>query len=330
VLRGAALGLLLGVAAVLPSVAAPAAPAPPAPAPEPVLPGLRTANETVVMSKEGRAYRIFVSVPRGQAPASGFPVITVLDGNGWFGMAVEVARMREYEKLPPAIVVGVGYPGNGFFDGVKRSYDFTAPGTSDPDMDGIKLGGADAFLAFLTGTLRSWVAAHCAADPKQQVLFGHSLGGTFVLHALFKAPESFNVYLAASPDLPFSDRAIVKEEPAFESNPARSTPRVLLTVGELEAHPSAALMDDYRRYYAAHPELIPGYTPDQAVAELFADKGDYDKVADTRDLTARLAKAGVKAAFVEFAGEEHMSAGVAALNRGIPFALRPESQTSAP
>ncbi len=324
-LRGAALGVLFAVAVAASCSAAPVAPAPtPAATPEPVLPGPRDARETILTSKDGRPYRIFVSAPRGIAPAGGYPVITVLDGNGWFAMAVEIARMREYEKLPPAIVIGVGYPGSGFFDGVRRSYDFTAPGTSDPDMDGIKLGGADEFLAFLTGPLRNWVAAHYAADPKQQILFGHSLGGTFVLHALFEAPDSFNEYLAASPDLPFSDRAIVKEEPAFEANPARTTPRVLVTVGELEAHPGAALMDDYRRYYAAHPELIPGYTPDQAVAEVFADKGGYDKVADTRDLATRLAKSGVKATFALFAGEEHMSAGVAALNRGIPFALRPE------
>jgi hypothetical protein len=82
-------------------------------------------------------------------------------------------------------------------------------------------------------------------------------------------------------------------------------------------------MDDYRRYYTKHPEAIPGETVDQAIKELFADAGGYDKAEDTRLMTERLAKSGVKATFVEFDGEEHMSAAINALNRGIPFALRP-------
>ena len=40
-------------------------------------------------------------------------------------------------------------------------------------------------------------------------------------------------------------------------------------------------------------------------------------------LVERLAKRGVNARFAFFPGEEHGSAAVSALNRGIPFALRP-------
>jgi len=287
------------------------------------LPLSRTNTEASVTSAKGRPHRILVSVPNAPAPEEGYPVIYVLDGDGWFGPAVEVVRMREYEKLAPAIVVGVGYPSQAFFDAEGRSYDFTLPGSTDPDFDGIKLGGADEFLAFLTGTLKPWVRSHYNVDPNLQILFGHSLGGTFVLHALFKAQDSFNVYLAASPDLPFANKSILKEEPTFEANPARSTPRLFVTVGSLESRASPALMDDYRRYYTRHPEAIPGETVDQAIKELFADTGRYDKADDTRQMTERLAKSGVKATFVEFDGEEHMSAAISALNRGIPFALRP-------
>jgi hypothetical protein len=44
---------------------------------------------------------------------------------------------------------------------------------------------------------------------------------------------------------------------------------------------------------------------------------------DARELAERLAQAGVKVRFAYFEGEEHMSAAVSALNRGIAFALRP-------
>lgn len=311
------LGLVL-ISAMLAAPAWSVAPASPQP-----LPLSRTSSETPLVSKTGRQYRILVSMPNAAAPAEGYPVIYVLDGDGWFGPTVEIARMREYEKLAPVIVIGAGYPSHAFFDAEGRSYDFTLPRSTDPDFEGVKLGGADEFLSFLTGMLKPWVKSHYRIDSNLQILFGHSLGGSFVLHALFKAPESFNVYLAASPDIPFSNRVILKEEPAFEANPMRTKPRVLVTVGSLESHPSPALMDDYRRYFIKHPEAIPGETPDQAVKEMFADKGDYDKADDTRHMTERLVKSGVKATFVEFDGEEHMSAAISALNRGIPFALRP-------
>jgi hypothetical protein len=83
------------------------------------------------------------------------------------------------------------------------------------------------------------------------------------------------------------------------------------------------LEDDYRRWYAAHPEAIPGMTPDQAVAELFSGGDGYDKIGKTRALVQKLKQSGVAAEFVEFDGDEHMAAAISALNRGIPFALRP-------
>jgi predicted alpha/beta superfamily hydrolase len=279
----------------------------------------------VLLSTSGkRQHRIIVSAPQGPVPKGGFPAIYVLDGDAWFGTAVEIAKMREYEKLDPAIVVGIGYPSHSFFDALGRSFDFTPPGSSEPDMAGIPLGGADDFLQFLNVTVKSWVSVHYHADPHRQILFGHSLGGLFALYALYKTPDSFAVYIAASPDLPFSNHIINNDEPAFEANPARRNPRVLVTVGELEARPSPALVDDYRRYYAARPEAHPGQTAEQAIAELFAGgQKNYDKIADTRALVARLARSDVRVGFVEFPGEEHMSAAVSALNRGIPFALRP-------
>jgi len=36
-----------------------------------------------------------------------------------------------------------------------------------------------------------------------------------------------------------------------------------------------------------------------------------------------LSRRGVDATFIEFEGDEHLPAGVSALNRGLAFALRP-------
>ncbi|HEY2396836.1 MAG TPA: alpha/beta hydrolase-fold protein [Rudaea sp.] len=307
-------------AASLPQPAA--TPAPPRKGP---LLRSRKVSDSMMASREGRHYRIVVSAPSGTPPKGGFPVLYVLDADGWFGAAVEIVKMREYEKLVPTIVVGVASTKHFFFD-PSRSYDFTPPGSSEPDFEAIELGGADEFLAFLDGTLKPWVRAHYRSDPARQILFGHSLGGLFVLHAMFHEPEGFAVFLAASPHIAFSNKAVLKEAIVFEANPKRQIPRLLVTDGELEAHASSALEDDYRRYFTEHPEEIPGQTVAEAVDELFREPDkQWDKCAETQALVERLAGSGVHASFVLFAGEEHMSSAISALNRGIPFALRPEA-----
>jgi ferri-bacillibactin esterase len=291
-------------------------------------PGLRARafSEATLASAKGLEYRILISAPSGPPLQRGFPVIYVLDGDAWFGSAIEVAKMREYEKLAPAIIVGVGYPSRRFFD-LRRSYDFTPPGSADADFKDSEIGGADEFLAFLNSKLKPWVRQQYHVDPDAEILFGHSFGGLFALHALFTAPDSFDVYLIASPSILFSDRIVLKREAAFLANPKRTAVRALVTAGEYE-YPkiSAALKEDYRRHYAAHPEDIPGQTPQQAADELFArapNDGNASIPSDARALVERLTKAGVNARFAYFEGEEHMSAAVSALNRGIPFALRP-------
>ena len=290
----------------------------------------RTRAESTLLSKHGTPYRILVSSPEGPEPPGGFPVFYILDGDAWFGVAVEIARMREYETLDPALIVAVGYPSHFFFDAQGRTFDFTPPdsNSSDPQMDGVKVGGAGQFLTFLNETLKPWVRANYKINSTRQALFGHSYGGLFVLYAMFNAPNSFDTYLAASPSIWFSEQVVLRGEPGFEANAARTKPRVLVTVGGLELpNRSPGIEADYRRYFTAHPEMIPGQTAAQAMRELFSPgaKGAprIDMIGDARALTERLAHAGVKATFAEFAGEEHMSAGVSALNRGIPFALRP-------
>jgi len=289
----------------------------------------RELSESTLVNDKGLEYRILVSAPSGPPPANGFPAIYVLDGDAWFGAATEIAKMREHGKLAPAVVVGVGYPQRLFFDAIRRSFDFTPPGAVDADTQnsGIALGGADEFLTFLNDRLKPQIRAQHRIDPAAEILFGHSLGGLFVLHALFTAPESFDVYLAASPSILFGDRVVLKREAACLANPQRRAARVLITVGEFE-YPkiSLPLKEDYRRYYAAHPEKIPGQTPQQAADELFARRPNDHGASmadDARTLAERLTQGGVAATFAYFPGEEHTSAAISALNRGIPFALRP-------
>lgn len=265
-----------------------------------------------------------LSVPRGPAPEGGFPVFYVLDGDGFFNSAVEIARMREWGRLTPSIIVGIAYPSRAFYDGPRRNYDFTPPGSADPDFDPSELGGADRFIAFLTETVRPWVRERYAIDPSHQVLYGHSMGGLFVLHAMFTAPRSFNIYLAASPTLRFSDRLILREARAFEAHAERNTVRALISVGSLESTPPPQQVDDYRRYFTANPAATGGQEVEEALRQMFpAAPSSFNKARETRRMAERLARNGADVTFLEFEGDEHLPAGVTALLRGIPFALRP-------
>lgn len=316
--------VLAGMGLVL---AAPALAAEPGPTPG-VAANLRarTLTEFTLTSKEGRAYLIHVSAPAGPPPPGGLPVIYVLDGHAWFGPAVEIARMRENSKLDPAVIVGVGYPSRRFFDG-SRSLDFTPPGAPDDRFEPESLGGADRFLAFLTGTLQPRIAADHTINRHRETLFGHSLGGLFTLYALFADPRAFDTWLAASPSMGFGDRFIMGAAERFRL-PAGVRPNLLVTMGQYESQSvedqPLAQKEDFRRWYEAHPEARPGLTADQAVDETFPppDPG-FDRVEGARAMTRTLAAAGVRAVFVEFEGEEHSSAAISALNRGVPFALRP-------
>ena len=286
----------------------------------------RDTSEATLLSRSGLSYRIMVSVPRGPAPEGGFPVFYVLDGDAWFNTAVEIARIREWGRLSPSIIVGVGYPSRAFFDGARRNYDFTPPGSADAAFDPAELGGADAFLAFLTGVVRPWVQERYTIDPGRQTLFGHSMGGLFVLHAMFTAPRSFDFYLAASPPVRFSNRIIMREAAAFEHDPARGAVRALISVGEFESRRSPQQVEDYRRYFTGHPEATGGLEVEEALRQLFPSAPGFNKARELRQLAARLSRSGASVDFIEFAGDEHTPAGVSALNRGIPLALRSSQQ----
>lgn len=286
----------------------------------------RDYTETTLHSAEGLEYRILISTPRGPAPEGGFPVFYVLDGDAFFNTAVEITRMREWGRLTPSIVVGVAYPSRAFYDGPRRNYDFTPAGAADPDFDPSELGGAEKFLSFLTGVVRPWVASQHQVDAGTEVLFGHSMGGLFVLHAMFTAPRSFDVYLVASPTMQFSDLLPLREARAFERHPDRGAMRALITVGELESSPPPQQVDDYRRYFTAHPEARDGLSVEEALQQLFpAGRSGFNKARETRRMAERLARRGADVSFELFEGDEHLPAGVTALLRGVPFALRPPS-----
>ena len=270
------------------------------------------AEQIAMRAQSGKDYRILVATPESPPPPQGYPVVYVLDADIYFNTVVETMRMQSRRPpatgVLPALVVGIAYPEK---DNAvaRRALDYTpAPvAVANPEMSQAmrEAGGADAFLAFIESELRPEIARRYATDARRQVLFGHSLGGLFVLHTLFARPTAFTHYVAASPSWWWNEPVMQKAERGFAALPdeARSGRALLLTVGEFEQKPSR------------FSDNMPG-----GIATLEKRR----MVDNAHELAERLrATPGLRVELLEIAGENHLSSVPQAINRGLRFALEP-------
>ena len=148
--------------------------------------------------KLDRGFHLFVKTPPGLAPDASVPVVYLLDGGRWFPvLAGYYDGLRFEERLGDVVLVAISYGAERFRDGNLRSTDYTAP-AAEYDY----WGGAGAYLEMLETELMPFVEArHPQADPTRRVVFGHSLGGQFVLYAALHAPQVFRAHISSNPAL---------------------------------------------------------------------------------------------------------------------------------
>lgn len=216
--------------------------------------------EWVMHSKaEKRAYWIRVAIPKQPEPIEGYPIIYVLDGNAYFQLFQDIVRMQSvragHTGVNPAIIVGIGYPGEQDFATEYRVYDYTPPSSSvtlPPKPDGKpwpKSGGANHFIQFIEEELKPHIESTFLIDRKKQTLFGHSLGGLFTLFAMFTKPNVFQNYIAISPSIWWNDSCILLEEQKWKSEELLEDVRLFLGVGSLEKpHMVSEAQDMYKRF----------------------------------------------------------------------------------
>ncbi|MEO2207897.1 alpha/beta hydrolase-fold protein [Paenibacillus pabuli] len=248
------------------------------------------------------AYQIMVYQPAEAAPPSGYPVIYLLDANSVFGTMVEAARIqgRRPEKTGalPAIVVGIGYPTAGPFS-PHRYYDFTPQATTEytHKSDGTLLpeqGGAGAFLQFIEEELKPDMEQQFNIDRNRQAIFGHSLGGLFVLHTLFTKPDAFRYYIAGSPSLHWNQKVMQAEEQKF--------------IAGLEQHPvNVKVWIGMGEQEKSHPAR------------------NNDKASGLTERLAALKQPGLEIQYTEFEEENHVSVLPFLISRSIRFACSPEA-----
>ena len=263
--------------------------------------------------------RISVAAP-AVPPADGkVPVLYVVDGDMLFGIAAELARtVSSVAGFPAHYVVGIGYDAD-YADFLKlRTADLSPPigaaaldalGAVGAMIGGDRNGGADAFLAFLTGTLMPEIEArYPQTDGGARILYGHSLGGLFGAHALLTRPDSFSAFIISSPSLWWDGFSIFDKLPTFAARlrALPRQPRIFVDVGGKEQDPPTSVPEGF------------GVTLEKAQAQIRASR----MVDAAQEFADALAAAGASdLRHTAFAEDDHVSVAPTAILHGMRFAL---------
>lgn len=277
--------------------------------------GLPGAQVFDLRSRRGCDYRIFVSIPAGATATSPFPVLYFLDGNATFPIAAVSAALQarrpQATGVGPAVIVGIGYPGDDYLDTPRRTFDYTPAVTADemparPDGSSWpRCGGASVFLDFIEQELKPKLESEIAIDRQKQALFGHSFGGLLVLQALFTRPNDFSTYIAASPSIWFAKRQLLEQAGCFIAQSRDRTSRLdlLVTVGALEQDARGAENGSFENTtWRRRNRMV------ENASEMVRYLSDHSN-------------SGLNVSFKEFADENHSSVLPAAISRAIAFAL---------
>jgi len=230
--------LALALAFAVPGLAAHAAPAPDQKMDTTLLQRSDLAyrfSELKLDSADGqRHYQLWIARPNHPAPAAGYPVVWMLDGNAAVG-ALDEKLLNDLNNGKAPLLVAVGYQTPLRIDRAGRTRDYPPPRPQlaeqkDP-LTGDPSGGADAFLDLMRDRMLPSVAAQAPIDRSQQTLWGHSYGGLLTLHALLTRPQQFSFYAPASPSLWWGDGAILQEQEGFAQRLAGHSLELLLMRG---------------------------------------------------------------------------------------------------
>lgn len=263
-----------------------------------------------------RRYRVRIAVPKRAAPAQGYPVAYLLDGNA--------ALMELDEPLlaslaaggsAPAIVM-IGYDSDLRIDPEARAFDYTPARRADgaPEFDEVaaerRSGGADAFLQLFETAIKPQVEQRVRIDHDRQTLWGHSYGGLLVLHALFTRPQLFNNYVAVDPSLWWGEGFVLKEAERGMAGVEAAAPHLLVIAGSGGDAPG-------RRPPPGAAATAPAQLKQQQ-----ARRGNVPQDAGLQ-LVQRLQAARLKAEYRELPGLSHGQTLGASLAPALRFAAEP-------
>ena len=126
-----------------------------------------------------------------------YPTVYVLDGGELYPLLKSYSRyLFNGGEVPKLMLVAISYGTSDWQQGNDRSHDYTAP-TDEREY----WGGAADFQAFLSDELLPFIEANYRSARDQRIIFGHSLGGQFVLYSAQTQPGLFRGHIASNPAL---------------------------------------------------------------------------------------------------------------------------------
>lgn len=192
-----------------------------------------TEERTLFCPTLGREYHLSVALPDGYMKSTqAYPVIYVLDGDLFFGMAVGLTPIAHwFSAAPAAIIVGISYGMESYDQWVElRERDFKIPEVSDAPPDS----AANHFLDALTQEMIPFIDANYRTMPSDRCLYGYSSSGFFVLYALFHQPDAFQRYLSGSGDLYIAYPYVMQHDAQLAARDGAKPIQLYLSAGALE------------------------------------------------------------------------------------------------
>lgn len=180
---------------------------------------LKTIHSTYTSAFVKDSFDIYVTLPANYDLVNqSFPVIFYLDANLKSGKRLRniVNEFANSHQPVNAVFVGVGHTGS--YRTLRRRDFIIPPGIDSSSASTNKnYGHSDKFYAFLQNELIPFVEKNFKVNQNRS-LIGHSLGGLFTVHALFKKEHLFTNYIALSPSLWVDRRRIYEFEKQYRKD----------------------------------------------------------------------------------------------------------------
>jgi predicted alpha/beta superfamily hydrolase len=188
--------------------------------------GERSKINSTYLSEEREIQIILPESYQSNSTAT-YPVIYLIDGDytfhGMSGMLDFLANKAQL--IPDVILVGIADKGTDKYRQYMTPAGLTAPFKKDD------AGKAEQFLLFLEKELKPHIASqYRTAD--NSILVGHSIGGLFVLNALFESPNAFEHFVSMSPSVWLNDYAIMAKAENFIEKSTHKPSSLYLSLGD--------------------------------------------------------------------------------------------------
>jgi predicted alpha/beta superfamily hydrolase len=222
----------------------------------------RVERFTLASSTVDETFELFVRLPPEYDADRGrrFPLVVQLDANLPTFREFEVtagfaSKLERDGKAPPAIVAGVGYRTEDEAR-LERLRDLGLPPENDEFRRGwpsASAGNAPAFYDFLRDELAPHLDATYRLDGRR-ALFGHSLGGLFVVYAITRHSDAaplFTGFVAASPALHWDGGQLLERWKAMR--PPSTPLQLFIAAGQLEGPEIITFFDEFTFRAQAQP-----------------------------------------------------------------------------